>query len=165
MRDLRDKMKEFHAFKGYFFSDKRALCYIRQNSDAWDMNSVNSRVGVLGLTRLMPDYLLGKVVQILASNAVQQAVIDGDFKIFDVLHNDLLYLDSIKFIITKFLCAHRPDHFPIWDEKKSQIGAWSQEDENFSYLDLKQRIDNYRVDYDLNDLNYFFFNKLLWYCD
>ena len=163
MRDLRQAMRHFNAFKGYFFADKKALNYLHQNGQEWNVNNLNGKMNVLGLNRLIPDYQLLKVQQLLADKTVRQAVIEGDFQIFDVLLQDLSDLLSARFIVSKLLCAHRPDLFPIWDEQRILVKNWCEENPGISYTGLKQQIDDFMIQHEIKGMDYFYFNKLLWF--
>ncbi len=165
MRDLRQAMKQFNGFKGYFFADKKALNYLHQNGQDWNAYNLNGKMNVLGLNRLVPDYQLLEVQQLLANKKVGQAVIEGDFRIFDTLLQDLSCLQQVKFIVSKLLCAHRPDFFPIWDERRILIKSWCDENPGISYVGLKQQIDDFMIQHEIKGINYFYFNKLLWYCE
>ncbi len=165
MRDLRQAMKQFNGFKGYFFADKKALNYLHQNGQDWNVYNLNGKMNVLGLNRLVPDYQLLEVQQLLAHKKVGQAVIEGDFRIFDTLLQDLSDLLSARFIVSKLLCAHKPDLFPIWDEQRILIKNWCEENRGISYAGLKQQIDDYMIQHEIKRMNYFYFNKLLWFCE
>ena len=165
MRDLRQAMRQFNGFKGYFFADKKALNYLHQNGQDWNAYNLNGKMNVLGLNRLVPDYQLLEVQQLLADKKVRQAVIEGDFQIFNFLLQDLSDLHLARFIVSKLLCAHRPDFFPIWDEQRVLIRNWCEENPGISYLGLKQKIDDYMILHEITGMNYFYFNKLLWFCE
>ena len=165
MKDLQLAMRQFNVFKGYFFADKKALNYLHQNGQEWNVNNLNGKMNVLGLNRLIPDHQLLEVQQLLVDKKVRQAVIEGDFQIFDILLQDLSCLQLVKFIISKLLCAHRPGLFPIWDEQRILIKNWSEENPGISYEGLKQRIDDYMTQHEIKGMNYFYFNKLLWFCE
>lgn len=165
MNNIAARVKEFNSVKGYFLSDKKALAYIKLNFETWDVSTLNGKVGVLGLKRLVPDYRYGDFLQSLVDSNIKQAVMDGDFNIFKMLVHDLSYLDEARFIVSTLLCGHRPDHFPIWDERKALINGWQLEKDKFSYQDLKLKINEFEASNGIIDLNYFFFNKLLWFCE
>lgn len=165
MKDLRNAIRQFNAFKGYFFADKKALNYIQQNVQEWNMIDLNRKMNVLTLNRFIPDHQLREIQQLLVVKKVGQAVIEGDFQIFDDLLQDLPDLQSVKFIISKLLCAHKPDLFPIWDERRVLIRNWYEDDPALSYIGLKNKIANYMNQYEINEGNYFYFNKLLWICE
>ncbi|MDW3212143.1 MAG: hypothetical protein R8N23_19900 [Reichenbachiella sp.] len=165
MESISKRLKEFNSVKGYFLSDKRALNYINTNLGIWDKHTLNGKIGALGINRLVPDHQYGYFLQSIADDDVRQAVMDGDFSIFKILFHELSYLDEAKFIITRFLCAHRPNYFPIWDVRKTLINNWQLENGNLTYLDLKLKIDDFMTENELSGLDYFLFNKLLWYCE
>lgn len=165
MRDIRTVLREFDSLRGYFFSDKKALFYLSQNIKLWGINDIRGKVGVLGIHRLIPDQKLRYVLEILAEKEVQQAAIEGDTNFLVRLYHELSFLDEAKFIASKFLCGHRPDHFPIWDIRRVLIREWETKQLNFTYSDLNVKINDYISYHDLNDLDYYYFNKLLWYCE
>ena len=165
MKNIQSGLEKFNSLKGYFLSDKKALAYIKQNVGAWDMDTLNGKIGVLGLRRLVPDYQYNYFLNSMADSDVKNAVRDGDLNIFKILVHDLSYLDRAKFITSTFLCAHAPDHFPIWDERKALISGWQKRENNFSYETLKGKIDLFKEEKRINSLDYFYFNKRLWYCE
>ena len=165
MKNIQAKIRDYRSFDGYLFSDKRALHYVHQNEANWDVNTLNGKVGVLGLSKLIPDYHHHEVLQTFSTNGVRQAVLDGDFKIFEILREKLLFLKNVNLIVSTFLCAHRPSIFPIWDERRQFIQECEMENVGFTYLALKQKIDSFKIENELDDIDYFKFNKLIWYCE
>lgn len=141
------------------------MAYVRRNISSWDMDTLNGKMGVLGLRQLVPDYQYNYFLKSMADNDVKNAIMDGDFNIFKILVHDLSYLNCAKFITSTFLCAHAPDHFPIWDERKALISGWQKGKKSFCYVTLKRKIDVFKEENGLNSLDYFYFNKLLWYCE
>lgn len=165
VKDISTKLKEFKTFQGYFLSDKRALDFIKRNVEIWDHNTLAGKLGVLGLGRLIPDLKYGNVLARFLTKDVKQGILEGDLNIFGSLLQDLPYLNQAKFIVSRFLCAHRPDYFPIWDESKCLIAKWHESNADATYEDLKEEIDEFMTQHELIDLDYFYFNKLLWYCE
>ena len=165
MHVLNKQEKEFLAFKSYFFSDRRALSYIQSNFEAWDIVALRGKLGTLGLSHLVPDYKLGLVLQLIKKSDVKQAVFRGDYGYLDQICHELSFLEYSRFIVSKLLSAHRPEHFPVWDTRRVLIREWETNQPDFTYTDLKVKIDDYKNHHGLNGLDYYHFNKLLWYCE
>ena len=165
MKSIRSWLKTFQSVQGYFIADHRTLRYIQVNRDLWDRASVAAKFGALGLGRCIPDMKLNEVQERFVLEDVKVGISARNLGLFDTLCNDLLYIDEVKYVVSFLLCAHDPDFFPIWDQRRSLVREWEEQGEVNSYDQLKVSVDQCKTANGCNDLNYFMFNKLLWLCE
>lgn len=59
MKNVQLSLAMFNSIKRYFLSDRRALTSIRRYYDIWDRDTLNNKIGVLGLKQWVPDYQYG----------------------------------------------------------------------------------------------------------
>lgn len=105
-----------------------------------------------------------EILQDLIDNKISQAIQDGRVNDLKFWFTKWHIRNNPSLNVSLLMCPHKPDHFPICDDRKAIISGWQME-RGYSYETLKHKIDIFQTKNRLDSLDYFYFNKLLWYCE